>query len=99
MEIYKFKENLQTNFATYNVGDIVFKDPSSVEGFEYFIPKKGGYPLWENSLLRFKHLLELIGETDKPPSYFTEKKYTQEQVDEMMKNNKGSMGYMPGSML
>ena len=86
MEIYKFKENLVTNFGVHQVGDIVFKDPSSTEGFEYFIPKRGGYPLWENSQLRFIHKLELIGETDKPPSYFIEKKYTQEQVDEMMKN-------------
>ncbi len=76
--------------TVYHVGDIFLK-----EG-EGFYPKNGSNPLFENEGHKFcDEYMELIGETDKPREYFTEKKYTQEQVDELLmkQNNQSEIFY------
>lgn len=61
-----------------------------------FHPFKGGYPVWERdygkdnpeSFYFIDEYLELVEETDKSKDYFLDKKYSQAEVDEMMKTNK-----------
>lgn len=74
----------------YEKGDRFFKpsDESkySTIGPDYF-PENGSYAVSERDDFKFvDEYFELIGETDKPKEYFINPKYTQEQVDEMLKN-------------
>lgn len=102
MKIYKFKKDWKCAISNggigfgvrYKKGDRLFK-PTGPN----FFPENGGYPISERDDFKFvDEYLELVGETDMPKEYYLNKKYSQSEVDEMLKKYKGSMGYLPGSM-
>ena len=83
MEIYKLKRGYIGNFTNYSKGDRFYK-----------VEDKNGRILWENKSYPYNEStiqeilpeLEFVCETDKPLEYYRQAIYTQEQVDEMLKN-------------
>lgn len=73
----------------HNKGDLFYEQIND-KGKPYehltYNPFKGGYPMWEREDFKFvDEYLEFVKDTDKPMDYFLDKKYTQSQVDEMLK--------------
>jgi hypothetical protein len=86
MEVYKVHTDIRTNLGSHKVGELLFKEPyDSVPGTNNYYPMSGGYPMWDRNIDVILYA-EKAFDTDKPKEYFINKKYSQYEVDEMLKN-------------
>lgn len=89
MEIWEITKPLNTNMGSHKVGDLLYREPYTSMGEGEFLwhPFKGGYAIWERQI-DVKIYAKKVSTTKKPKSYFINKIYTQEQVDNMKLKNK-----------
>lgn len=86
MEVYKFVKPLFTNMGNHLVGERIFNQDGTAEGTNNYYPENGGYPIWDRNIPVMDYV-EFVEEVDKPLEYFTQRIYTQCQVDEILKQH------------
>lgn len=88
MRIFKLKKNWTAYLpmlTTYKEGKRFFERSDEYVG-KIYDPENNSYPVWGREDFKFvDEYFEFVGETEKDKSYFTDKIYTQEQVDKLLK--------------
>ena len=71
--------------SKYKVGELFYVEPyKDVKGTNNYYPFSGGYPIWDRQVDMAK-FTELAFTTKKGKNYFIDRKFTQYEVDEMLK--------------
>ena len=85
MQVYRLTHDVSTSMGTRRAGDLFYKEGDEGADDVIFYGFKGGYPIVVRSMPEIIMYMELAFTTDKPKDYFTHKKYSQYEVDQMMK--------------